>query len=279
MFLLALASSFFNAVVTLMAKKITVEMKNSHSFIVSSFICVALLLLLSMPWFYSFHITFASVSLLILVILLDSFSNILFFQSMEQIEVSTLAVYSALTPLFTFLPNMFITGFHVKVLVSVLIIVIGIYLLNFKGKNPLDPFVELKKKGNLLGISASVIIGISMVPTQQLLLHDWINAPTLYLMRAAGIALFIYLVYRPKLWFPKLNAVLGLRGIFSILQWMCLLTALRLGDGTLIVALAYTSPLFVLFLARIYFKEQITFPKMAAVFITILGVVYTMLMN
>jgi drug/metabolite transporter (DMT)-like permease len=277
MFLLALMSSFFNAAVTLYAKKIIIEMKNSHSFIVTSFISVGILLVFSMPWLFSFQVNMASVSLLVLVILLDTVSNILFFKSMERIEVSRLAVYSSLTPLFTFLPNIFINGFHTKTLISLLFIVLGIYFLNLKGRNPLAPLIELKKAGNMLGILASVIIGISMVPTQQLLIHEWTNAPTLYFMRATGISLLIYIIYRPKLWFPKLNVSLGVRGVLSIIQWMCLLTALKWADGTLVVALAYTSPLFVLFLARIYFKEKITIPKVAACVITILGIVWTMM--
>ncbi|MGG3470037.1 DMT family transporter [Neobacillus pocheonensis] len=277
MFLLALMSSFFNAAVTLYAKKIMGEMKNSYSFIVTSFISVSILLACSMPWLFSFHANMISVGLLVVVILLDTISNILFFKSMERIEVSRLAVYSSLTPLFTFLPNIFISGFHTKTLISVFFIVLGIYFLNLKGRDPLAPLFELKKAGNMLGILASVLIGISMVPTQQLLIHQWTNAPTLYLMRAAGISFLIYIIYRPKLWFPKLNVTLGARGVLSIIQWMCLLTALKWADGTLVVALAYTSPLFVLFLARIYFKEKITIPKVAACAITIVGIVWTMM--
>jgi drug/metabolite transporter (DMT)-like permease len=275
MFFLSLISSFFNAINALYAKKITGEIKDNNSFIVASFLYVAIFLGLSMPWFYSFQVTPVSLALVVLVILLDTLANVLFFLSMERIEVSRLAVYSALTPLFTFVPNTFLHGFNAHVLISVLVIVLGVYMLNMKNGNPIMPLLELKKPGNLLGLATAFVYGISMVPTQQILVHQWANAPTLYFFRACGIALLIYICYRPRVWFPKANTHLCLRGLTVIIQWLCLFTALHYADGTLVVSLAYTSPLFAVFLARIYFKERITFGKLAACCITIVGILWT----
>jgi drug/metabolite transporter (DMT)-like permease len=275
MLFLSLISSFFNAINTLYAKKIILEMKDNNSFIVVSFAYVAVLLGLTLPWLYFFKVNLLSVSLLLMVILFDMTANFLFFKSMEKIEVSTLSVYIALTPLFTFIPNTFLYGFQPFVLVSVLFIIIGVYFLNLKGPNPLTPFHVLKKPGNLLGIATAILFGISMVPSQQLLIHQWINPFTLYFFRSSGIAVITYLIYRPKIWFPSLHLHLGLRGITVIIQWVCLLTALRFSDGTLVVALAFTSPIFVVFLAWFYFKERITLTKLTACVITILGIVIT----
>ncbi|MFP5105998.1 hypothetical protein ACSU6B_04380 [Neobacillus sp. C211] len=94
--------------------------------------------------------------------------------------------------------------------------------LNLKGRNPLTPFLELKKPGNLLGIASAVVFGVSMVPSQQLLVHGWVNPVTLYFYRACGIALITYLVYRPNVWFPSLHKHLSLRGITVIIQWIWL---------------------------------------------------------
>jgi drug/metabolite transporter (DMT)-like permease len=146
-FFLSLTSSFFNAINALYAKKIKEEIKDNNSFIVASFLYVAIFLGLSMPWLFSFHVTPVSLALVVLVILLDTLANVLFFMSMERIEVSKLAVYSALTPLFTFLPNTILHGFNSHVLISVLVIVQGVYLLNMKNGNPLVPLLELKKRG------------------------------------------------------------------------------------------------------------------------------------
>ncbi|SFA70320.1 EamA-like transporter family protein [Bacillus sp. cl95] len=272
---LSLISSFFNAVNSLYAKKIVGEMKDNNSFIVTSFAYIGILLSFSLPWMYSFEVNATSISILLLVIVLDTLANVLFFLSMERIEVSVLAVYLALTPLFTFIPNAFINGFNPVVLISVLFIITGVYFLNLSGKNPLTPFIELKKPGNLLGIATAVVYGVSMVPTQQLLIHEWINPVTLYFYRAIGIAVLIYLIYRPKVWFPSLHGHITLRGISVIIQWLCLFTALKFADGTLVVALAYTSPLFAVFLAWIYFKEKITAAKLAACIITVMGIVFT----
>lgn len=274
---LSLISSFFNAVNALYAKKIVTEMKDNNSFIVTSFAYVALLLGFSLPWQYSFHASLASIGLLSIVIGLDTLANILFFQAMQRIEVSALAVYLALTPLFTFIPNAIIHGFNLFALFSMLFIISGIYFLNLKGKNPLTPFLELRKAGNLFGIATAALYGVSMVPTQQLLVHDWTNPVTLYFYRSAGIAIIMYILYRPKVWFPKLQIHLGLRGITVIIQWIALFTALKFADGTLVVTLAYTSPLFAIFLAWFYFKERITRAKLAASLITITGIVITIL--
>lgn len=276
MFFLALLSSFLNAVNALYAKKITLQMKDNNSFIVTSFLVVSLLLACVLPWYYSFSVTPVSMSLLIIVIFLDTVANVLFFLALGRIEVSKLAVYTALTPLFTFIPNSMLQGFNIHILLPVLLIVLGVYFLNVKGRNLLSPLVELKKTGNLLGLVNAVFAGLSMVPTQQLLVHQWINAPTLYFFRASGIALTIFLLYRPKIWFPALNKHLSIRGLLAIIQWVALFSALKIANGTLVVALAYTSPLFALFLARIYYKEKITAPKLIACCITILGIIFIM---
>jgi drug/metabolite transporter (DMT)-like permease len=276
MFLLALTSSFLNAVNSLYAKKITVSMKDNNSFIVTAFLLVAAFLGCVMPWFYSFTPSPLSLGLLLLVVVLDTVSNVLFFMALSRIEVSRLAVYTALTPLFTFIPNSMLHGFHLHVLLPVLLIVLGVYFLNVRGRDPLSPLLELKKPGNLLGLATAFVSGISMVPTQQLLVHQWINAPTLYFYRAFGIALIIYILYRPKLWFPKLAVHQSFRSLLAIMQWLCLFSALRLADGTLVVALAYTSPVFAVFLARIYYREQITAAKLAACCITVIGILLIM---
>jgi drug/metabolite transporter (DMT)-like permease len=274
MVFLAMVSSFLNAVNALYAKKITLQMKSNNSFIVVSFVLVALLLACVMPWYYSFSVNYVSMSLLILVVVLDTLSNILFFMALSRIEVSHLAVYTALTPLFTFIPNSILQGFNIHILISVFLIVLGVYFLNIKGKSLLTPLTELKKVGNLLGLGTAVASGISMVPTQQLIVHEWVNAPTLYFFRACGIAIIIYLLYRPKLWFPGLHTHLTARAFLGIIQWVSLFVALRLGDGTQVVALAYTSPLFAMFLARIYYKEQITAAKLIACCITLVGIFF-----
>ncbi|WHY88419.1 DMT family transporter [Neobacillus novalis] len=275
MIFLSLISSFFNALNALYAKKIVGEMRDNNSFIVTSFAFVGLFLGLTLPWLYLFKANAVSIPLLLLVVLLDMAGNLLFFKAMERIEVSVLSVYMALTPLFTFIPNSFLNGFHPFVLVSVLFIMVGVYFLNLKGRNPLTPFLELKKPGNLLGIAAAVVFGVSMVPSQQLLVHGWVNPVTLYFYRASGIAAITYLLYRPKLWFPGLNKHLSLRGMTVIIQWICLFTALKFADGTLVVSLAFTSPLFAVFLAWFYFKERITPAKLTACVITILGIIIT----
>ncbi|MFF2878101.1 EamA family transporter [Gottfriedia sp. NPDC057991] len=274
MFFLALISSFLNAVNALYAKKITLQMKDNNSFIVTSFLVVTILLGCVMPWYYSFSVTPATIGLLIIVIILDALSNVSFFLALGRIEVSQLAVYTALTPLFTFIPNSILHGFDIHILIPVLLIVLGVYFLNVKGRNMLSPLVEIKKPGNLLGVAAAVSAGLSMVPTQQLLVHQWINAPTLYFFRASGIALIIYLIHRPKIWYPKLNIHLSIRGVLAITQWIALFAALKIANGTLVVALAYTSPIFALFLARIYYKEKITAAKLIACCITILGILF-----
>ncbi|MGG1677111.1 EamA family transporter [Neobacillus sp. NRS-1170] len=126
-----------------------------------------------------------------------------------------------------------------------------------------------------MGIASAVTFGVSTVPSQQLLIHEWINPVTLYFYRSCGIALCTYLIYRPKIWFPSLHGHLSIRGITVIIQWICLFTALKFADGTLVVSLAFTSPLFAVFLAWLYFNERITPAKLTACVITILGIIIT----
>lgn len=269
---LALFSSFLNAVNTLYAKKITQDIRDNNSFIVVSFLVVGLFLACAMPWVYSFHATTLSVLLILLVIGLDTAANVLFFKALDRIEVSSLAVYLSLTPFFTFVLNACLHGFSWHVLGSVAIIVFGVYLLNLKSKNLLTPFLELKQKGNLLALATAAAYGFSMVPTQEILVHNFANPPTLYLFRSFGIAVLLYAIYRPKVWFPKQALHLSFRGLTGIGQWLALLAALRIADGTIVVALAYTSPLFAVLLARIFFREPVTIGKLIACVIIVLGI-------
>jgi drug/metabolite transporter (DMT)-like permease len=272
MVFLALFSSFLNAVNSLYAKKITSDIRDNNSFIVVSFLFVGVFLAFSMPWTYQFHPTTASVLLVLLVIGLDTSANVLFFMAMDRIEVSALAVYLSLTPFFTFVVNSFLHGFHGRVLGSVLVIVFGVYLLNLKGKGLLDPFRELRQKGNLYALATAALYGISMAPTQVLLVHEWLNPATLYMFRSFGIAVLIYALYRPKIWFPQQNVHLTLRGLTVIAQWLALFVALKIADGTVVVSLAYTSPLFAVLLARVFFRERITAAKLVACLIIIAGI-------
>ena len=126
MLFLSLISSFFNALNALYAKKIVGEMKDNNSFIVTSFAYIGVFLGLTLPWLYLFKANAISISLLILVVLLDMLGNLLFFKAMNKIEVSVLSVYMALTPLFTFIPNSILYGFHPFGLVSFLFIMVGV---------------------------------------------------------------------------------------------------------------------------------------------------------
>lgn len=272
MVFLALFCSFLNAVNSLYAKKISNEIRDNNSFIVAQFLYVGVFLALSMPFAFSFHVTVKSVLLLLLIICLDTTSNVLFFKALDHIEVSMLAVYLSLTPFFTFVLNSILHGFDWHVLLSVVIIVFGVYLLNLKGKNPLQPFLELKQKGNLFALATAAGYGISMVPTQDLLVGGYFNPPTLFMFRSLGIAALLFVLYRPKVWFPKQNLHLTLRGLTVVAQWVALLFALRMANGTVVVALAYTSPLFAVFLARMFFKERVTIGKLVACVIIVLGI-------
>ena len=99
------------------------------------------------------------------------------------------------------------------------------------------------------------------------------NPYTYYFLRLFLIAIMAHIVFRPDLTWVNGNslAVTAGRGIFVVIQWMAMLTALTMGEPAIVKAVSEVSPLFVLVLSFAFLKEHITRNKLASALLIIAG--------
>jgi drug/metabolite transporter (DMT)-like permease len=113
-------------------------------------------------------------------------------------------------------------------------------------------------------LSAAVLFGISAIPAKELLTNQAaINSPTLYMYRAALIALFSLIFFRFEINSLSLKQykLIFARGLFVISQWLLLYYALSKGSAGVTVTLGNITPIFVFILAALFLREKVTIKK------------------
>lgn len=125
--------------------------------------------------------------------------------------------------------------------------------------------IKVFKKDTLFpALLASFLFWISAIPTKYLLDDlSVINAPTLYMFRAAFIALLSILIFDFSIQniSKKQYRIIFIRGIFVIIQWVLLYYALSLWNAGVTITLWNITPIFVFILGILILKEKITIRK------------------
>ena len=107
--LIALGSAVFSAFATILARPILKQI-NAKSILGINFLTMGAVLLLLSPLFYSFNATLLSVSILIIISLIDTAANYFYFKTFEKTEAGTAAPILSLAPAFTFIFSWIILG-------------------------------------------------------------------------------------------------------------------------------------------------------------------------
>ena len=257
-------SALLGAVASVLARTLLKDLK-PRDILGVNFLTMAVTLLVISPIFYSFHPSLEAFTLLVLVAFIDTLANYFFFKTFEQTEASVATPILSLAPVFTFLLSWLVLGDTVKLSTYVLsfLILAGIVAFSADFKN----FSKFRTQTLQPAIISSVLFGISAVPSKYLLstLHA-INPPTLYMFRAALIAIFALLFFN----FPLSNIsakhyrLIFFRGLFVIGQWVLLYFALAKGNAGVTVILANITPVFVFILAAVFLREKPTVKKVLA---------------
>ena len=269
--ILALVSAIFASMANIIARVLLKDIKAS-SVIGVYFAIMAVTMLVLSPLFYHFEYSPKSIMLLLSIVLIDIIANYFYFKTFEKSEASVATPLLSIAPLFTFILSYFILGESVDVKTLLLSLTI-VFLIIWFGYVPNSKY---NKETLRPAIIASFLFGLSAIPTKELLSEvDVINAPTLYMFRAALIAIIALLIFKTKTNISvKQYRLMFFRGLIVITQWVLLYYALTKGAAGVTMTISNTAPIFVFIFSIIILNEKPTLKKMlAAIAVLVLALI------
>jgi len=259
--ILAIGSAVFAAIANILARTLLKNLR-SQDILGINFLTMGATLVLVSPSFYYFDATPFAMALLLSIGLIDTLANYFYFKTFEKTEASVATPILSLAPVFTFILGWFVINdvvswktLLIALLITSLIIIFSVDFKNIK---------TFKKNTFIPAITASLLFGISAIPSKMLLdTLDVINSPTLYMFRSGVIALFALLFFGFKVHDLSLGQyrIIFVRGLFVIAQWLLLYYALSLGNAGVTITLANITPVFVFILGALFLKERMTWKK------------------
>lgn len=262
--LIAIASAFFAAIANILARTILKNIR-SQDMLGINFLTIAATLVLFSPLFYFFQATPLTMALVVTIALIDTAANYFYFKTFEATKASIATPLLSLAPAFTFLFGWIFLSDSTQPLTYVW--AIAILLLTIIFSTDWRDFARFRYATLAPALLASILFGVSAIPARYLL-HTLsaINAPTLYLFRAALIALFSLLLFR----FPLQSFTnsdyrnIFIRSLFVTAQWVLLYAALTIGHAGVTITLGNITPIFVFLLSVIFLREKPTIKKSVA---------------
>ena len=262
--LLAIGSALLASIANILARTLLKDLK-SKNIVGINFLTMAATLLVISPAFYFFEPSLKAVLLLLVVSLIDTVANYFYFKTFEKTEASVATPILSLAPIFTFVFGWVLLSEKVSATTLILSGIIVILIVWFSADR--KKFHQFKLDTLKPALAASFLFGISAIPAKEILSNEAaINAPTLYMFRAALIALFslIFFNFQTKGITPNQYRLIFIRGLFVIGQWLLLYYALALGNPGVTVTLANITPIFVFVLGALFLKEKVTTKKLLA---------------
>ncbi len=281
-FVAGISSAFMGAFANIMAMRV-MKFSRPRDYLAVNFGLIFLMLLPFAPWFFYFQPKGSSILVLLLAIGLDLIGNYCYFRAFEvndAIQASTLLALSPVIALLFFpMIRLGEANFKFLQIIGVILIVVGIIFLTImKPKNSAER-LEQNQKGLpalIYPFLAAVAFGVNIYPVKYLLAQEIVNPYTYYMVRAPFIALFCWLIFRPRFnWITaKRTFYISLRLLFVIGQWLLLLSALKWGNPVIVKTISDASPLFVVFISVIFLKEKISRLSLAATSLIVLGMIF-----
>lgn len=266
--LIGLFSAFFGAIGNVYLKKIF-DYCSSRESAPLNFLFNFLVLLIFAPLFYYFKISYYSVFLLIIIVILELFCNYFFYKSIEMSDVSYVSVFFSLAPIFTLLiTTMFISTVSIKTIIAVFGIVISVYFLNLSDKHYLiEPIKNVFRNKNYYGLIVALLSGCSSIIIKLMFDSNFINPLTLYLIRSFLLFLLFWALFKPKKQNINKKVVLSVfaRALFIIVCMLLYYYAISIGDVVIATTASNTTAAFVLVLSYFLFNEKITKQKVLSV--------------
>src|SRR5574340_213028 len=260
---MAVSSAMSGGIANLLARRL-VRFAPARDLVSANFGLMTLMLLPAAPWFWRFDANRQAVGLFVLAALVDAAANILYFKSFEALPAVTASSILALSLLFSLImwpwlaPDAVLSEWNG---VGIGLAVTGLVLLTRpEQQRAAEPRERRWRLGAIAyPLMAALLFGVNIYPVRTLLVNEWTNPYTYYLLRAPVIAAATWLALRPRLdWVnAKRGGLTAGRLVVVIGQWLLLLTALQAGSPGVVKALADSSPLFVLLLSGLVLKEKV----------------------
>ena len=273
--LVPIVSAIFAAIASVLARVLLKDIPAKKILAVNFFTMAATLLVLS-PLFYKFIFSWQSIGLVVLIAAIDTLANYFYFKTFEKTEASVAVPLLSLAPVITFLFSAIFLGEFPSLfsVVGALVIIGLIIFISADWKQ----WSKFNTATLYPALASAFLFGVSAIPSKYLLSTlEATNAPTLYMLRAALIALFALLFFKESFssFDLKTYRFIFIRGLFVIGQWVLLYYALTLGSAGVAVTLGNITPVFVLFLSLIFLRENFNWKKALAA-LAILAVSFTL---
>lgn len=263
--LIAVASAIFAAIANVLARVLLKNLK-AKNIVGINFLTMAATLLVISPAFYHFKPTPLSIVLLLSIGAIDTLANYFYFKTFEKTEASVATPILSIAPIVTFALSWLFLSDSVSILTLALSVAIVLLIIWFSYDR--KTFQEFKLDTLKPALAASFLFGVSAIPAKMLLTGgEVINAPTLYMYRAALIALFSLMFFKFQVTGinRKEYRLIFVRGLFVISQWLLLYYALSMGSAGVTLTLGNITPIFVFVFGALFLKEKITYKKVLTV--------------
>jgi drug/metabolite transporter (DMT)-like permease len=293
--LLSLSAALSTAISRTLTKYV-LRYADTKNYLSVNFAVLFALLVPFAPFAFELQLMPSALVALFIASTFDFIANYYYFKAFEIEEASTVSALLSLGPLFTLLASPLavhvipgtqdFTPLRIWDIGGTLLIVAGISTLNrqlratHQSISPAKtrtegspPDYHAKHHRLLIPLVASCLLGLNAYTVKYIFTQAFMNPYTYYLLRLGLVAIMAHLVFRPKLtWVNRASlATIAGRGVFVVLQWMAMLTALEQGNPTIVKAVSEISPLFVMGLSMIFLKEKITRDKVVGACLIIGG--------
>lgn len=273
---LSLAAALLSALNNVSAKYI-LEQRLPRKYVASlGFFLMTIIMGVFSPWYFHFQLDSRAILLMLLVGLLDTLGNFLYFAALQGGEVGNVSVYFSLSPLWTMLVGIFAGSLSSwLILPAVLIMTLAVAFLNLKpGHSFREVWSGIWKRNSQIAMGSAFMFGISAFVLKELFQTGSSNPPTVFLFRCLIVLMSMFIYWRPKLWLVGRRDwwLVGGRGIMVIGKWLCLLYAINRGDVLAAVAVTNSTPLFILVFSTLALHEKITLPKLVASILVVGGI-------
>ena len=273
-----LLSGFFAGLCMVYAKYMLGKISIS-TFVVVNFLIISALATPIAFFSFEFTITIMTIFLVIIIIVSDFGVNYFLFYSIKKDQITKIGPLFSTSALFAIIFSFMILPSETenyKILVASLAIMISVFLL-MVDKWSKNTFKSMLRDKGYFVICSAILAGLAAVLSKIVIVeYGTINPETLYWFRTTIVMVIFLIILKPVMKEIDVKNIshISIRGIFVISQWMLLLYSIATYNVILTIALANTSPIFLLILGKFLFKETITWKKILPIPIIILAIIY-----
>lgn len=280
----ALLSSFSAAFASIFQKE---TLKNLHAaqLMIVTTIITSSVAILTLP-FFKFDINFKAFALILVYSIMTSFATIFTIRAMRHLDVSVVAPFFNLGTAFTALLAFLFFSEKITIfdLAGILLLIVGGYLLELKGKNPIQPFRDILRSDSIHYLLGGVLLFSGGYLVAKYTLST--VAPLLLFSLQQLISLIIYVFFTFAIYgglkdiktgFKRGGILLIPMAALIILENIFIFQALKEGEASLVIPLYRTWTLWAVILGGRILHEKYWFKRLSSATLMIIGALLILL--